>query len=332
MTRQASTLLVRRAVVRACAATTILVALFGCSSTRSGGSNGSGSSFGNAPVSANAGQGSGSGAGNGLTGSGGGGASCSTLGAVRSCCGSGTQTCSGQVEFASWGPCLSRVGVVLSCADTCAQSEFGCANTPRPDGGSGCAPGEFGPGCDGGGPPPPSLCSDKSINTEPEILAAYSPASGQSVGQQGEIKAWITDEAPAIIGAGEQVDPSNGLITAPGDRASTAPDGYLWEPALYIAPATAERGGQPHFPTFIRGWYNNIMPAAGMKPMKGTGIEGPAIESPPAGTVLSDKFNSEDIWEVGDLGLAPGVYQGEFVIHDGDLDRAIGCVTIVIAP
>jgi hypothetical protein len=56
------------------------------------------------------------------------------------------------------------------------------------------------------------------------------------------------------------------------------------------------------------------------------------MDPPPAGARLSDKFNSEDIWDVSTLGLAPGTYTGEFVIHDGDTDRAVGCVTIVIAP
>src|SRR5262249_42369416 len=46
---------------------------------------------------------------------------------TRSCCITGTQTCSGG-EFGAWGPCLDRNGATLSC----------------------CIPGEFGPACDGG--------------------------------------------------------------------------------------------------------------------------------------------------------------------------------------
>jgi hypothetical protein len=174
------------------------------------------------------------------------------------------------------------------------------------------------------------LCSYRTINNEPEILAAYSPANGQSVGQNGQIKVWISDEAAAIIAPNEGVDPSTGLITSPGDRSAKAPDGYLWEPALYIAPETAESGGTPHFPQAIKGWYNNHAPLNGGKPAKGAGAQIPGIEAPPPGTSLTEKFSSEDIWDVSELGLAPGTYLAEFVIHDGDVDRAVGCITIVI--
>jgi hypothetical protein len=39
---------------------------------------------------------------------------------------------------------------------------------------------------------------------------------------------------------------------------------------------------------------------------------------------------AEYVWNVNSLGLSPGTYDAEFVIHDGDKDRGIGCVTIVI--
>jgi hypothetical protein len=60
------------------------------------------------------------------------------------------------------------------------------------------------------------------------------------------------------------------------------------------------------------------------------GTPGAAIDPPPTGTPLKDKYSTELIWNVSALGLAPGTYVGEFVILDGDLDRAIGCVTITI--
>ena len=50
----------------------------------------------------------------------------------------------------------------------------------------------------------------------------------------------------------------------------------------------------------------------------------------PAGSVSSQAYTGEDIWDVSSLGLAPGTYIAEFVIHDGDRDRGVGCVTIVI--
>ena len=149
-------------------------------------------------------------------------------------------------------------------------------------------------------------------------------------GPNGQIKVWITDERAPIIAPNEQVDGTTGKITMPGDRTAKAPDGYLWEPALYIAPQTAENGGTPHFPQWIKGWYNNMLPPAGGRPPAGTGAQVPGIDPPPAGSPPSLQYDAEDIWDVSALGLRPGTYLGEFVIHDGDRDRAIGCVTIVI--
>jgi len=341
--------LVRRSCVRGCGLLVVFVALVGCSSTHTSSSNsGTKSPFGNAGSGATLGKTQTHATSTAPTGIGYEG--CTTIGMTRACCTTGMQTCSGASEFANWGPCLDANGVVLQCGgggnDTCLNAEFGCSTSTPRDGGTGdhCAPGEFGPGCSGGPPPPPgppppgpppppgSLCADATVNNEPEILAAYAPASGQTVGENGQIKVWVTDEAAALIGPGEQVDPATGEITVPGDHVSRAPDGFLWEPALYIAPATAERGGAPHFPRYIGGWYDSVPLVGGRKPAKGTGSQGPAIQSPPAGTVLSEKFNTEYVWNVSDLGLAPGTYDGEFIILDGDLNRAVGCVTIVITP
>jgi len=52
--------------------------------------------------------------------------------------------------------------------------------------------------------------------------------------------------------------------------------------------------------------------------------------SPPAGSVLAEKYTAEFVWNVNTLGLAAGTYIAEFVIHDGDRDRGVGCVTIII--
>lgn len=314
----------------------LLLALAGCSARHDGSTTGSagrtsfdnpnhgssGDQTGTGPSAANGGHGS-------ITSN----SACSKPGATRICCGSGVETCEGTAEFMSWGPCLDHGGKTLSCPHSCADDEFGhCDAGTIYDGGARCGEGEFAIPCDAGTPPPPSLCTNRMINNEPEILAGYSPANGQSVTQDGEIKVWITDEAAAMISANEQIDPSTGLITTPGDRTATAKDGYLWEPALYIAPETAENGGTPHFPKYIRGWYNNVPSNAPPKPGKNAGTSGAAIETPPAGIRLSERFNSEDVWEVSDLGLAPGTYQAEFVIHDGDTDRGVGCVTITVEP
>lgn len=255
---------------------------------------------------------------------------CTTPGATRSCCGSGIETCTGGAEFAFWGPCTDTKGVPLVSCNVCGPgNEFGPGCDAGVDSGPKCGPGEFGPGCDAG---MPKLCTDESVSNEPEILAGYAPASGQTVSANGQIKVWINDENAAYLAPNEQVDPKTGLITSPGDRTAKAPDGYLWEPALYIAPQTAENGGMPHFPQAIKGWYNNMPPPGGGRPPAGTSVQVPGMDPPPAGTQLPEKYTTEQIWDVNALGLPPGTYIAEFVIHDGDKDRAVGCITIVIQP
>lgn len=171
----------------------------------------------------------------------------------------------------------------------------------------------------------PSLCNDRSVNREPEILVGYSPASGETVGKDGQIKVWVNDEGAPHIAPGEQVSVDTGQITTPGDRTAKAPDGYLWEPALYIAPQTAETGGTPHFPTLIKGSYNNDPPS------RGAGTSGPPIDPYPAGTTRGEMpYEAEFIWDVNSLGLSAGTYQAEFMIRDGDAERGVGCVSITI--
>ncbi len=259
-----------------------------------------GCSHGGGGASSNGANGNGNG-----TGSGGSDAtmSCNMPGATRACCGSGTQTCAGQ-EFPTWGPCLGADGTTLTCGQgTCQSGEFSQ--------------------CDGGTPPMPALCMAGGVNNEPEILVGYAPANGQTVGAGGQVKVWVNDEGAPIIAPGEKIDPTTGAILLPGDRTAKAPDGFLWEPALYIAPQTAENGGTPHFPDFIRGDYNNTT-------TKGAGTHAGGMEPPPAGSVLVEKYTAEMVWNVDALGLAVGTYIAEFVIHDGDRDRGVGCVTITI--
>jgi hypothetical protein len=161
------------------------------------------------------------------------------------------------------------------------------------------------------------------VNNEPEILVGFEPALGQWVGAGGQIKVWVNDENAPIIAPGEVVNPTTGAITTPGDRTARADDGFLWEPALYIAPQSAENGGTPHFPTAIKGSYNNT-------PFRGVGDLVAGMDPVPGGALLFEDFTAEDIWDVNSLGLSPGTYLGEFVIHDGDRDRGVGCVNIII--
>jgi hypothetical protein len=266
---------------------------------------------------------------------------CSVEGATRPCCETGRQTCSGTVEFRMWGECLDSNGKRITCSsggpNDCSTDEFQqvCdGGVPPPPPPSSCDDNEFGPNCKHD---MPELCTDEDINNEPEILVGYSPAMGESVAENGQIKVWINDERPEFIAEGEEIDPNTGEIITPGDRTAKADDGYLWEPALYIAPQTAESGGTPHFPQYIKGWYNNAArPSGGIRGGRrsGTpigGVEVPGMDPVPPGQRLTEDYSTEVIWDVGALGLAPGTYIGEFVIHDGDHDRAIGCVTITIS-
>jgi hypothetical protein len=175
---------------------------------------------------------------------------------------------------------------------------------------------------------PQMLCTPGGANDEPEILVGFAPATGGHVAANGQIKVWVNDECPPAIAPGEQVDPATGMITTIGDRMAVAADGYLWEPALYIAPATAEHGGQPHFPTRILGTF-----ADGPTSHSGCAsraLNSMGIEPVPPGTSASSMFTAEFVWDVSSLGLAPGSYEAEFVIHDGDRDRGVGCIPFTI--
>ncbi len=183
------------------------------------------------------------------------------------------------------------------------------------------------------------LCKQGGDNDESYIISGYSPSLGQTVGQSGQIKVWVTDEDAPFIAPGQQVNTSTGAVSAgSGTLTAKAPDNYLWEPSLYIAPNTEESGGAPHFPNFIKGTYNNNPPTSSTK-----AIQGAPIDPIPAGTVptlppsfLTQLINSfpqitaEYIWNVSSLALSTGTYQAEFVIHDGDVNLGVGCVSIQI--
>jgi hypothetical protein len=168
------------------------------------------------------------------------------------------------------------------------------------------------------------VCSDQTVNTEPGILVGYSPATGQTVGKTGQIKVWVCDENSPFIAPGEVVDNTTGAITTPGNRTALAADGLLYEPALFIAPQSPTNGGTPLFPQWIKGSYNNNPPT------RGTFTGGAPMDPPPAGINLAAMYTGEFIWDVSKLGLGPGSYTAVFSVHDGDKDRAIGCVNIVI--
>ncbi len=187
-------------------------------------------------------------------------------------------------------------------------------------------------------------CSKSDFNTEDEILVGSDPAPGTST--SSKIRVWVTDEAPNRIAPNEVVSPSTGEITTIGDRNAkdTDTDGegnYLWEPTIYVAPAigapptkpfcNAKMGScTPYFPNIIKGEYNSDPEKSSSK------TKGPAIDAdwinfkngPGAGDLL--EHSSEYIWDVTTFGLAPGTYWAQFVIHDGDDNLGISCITIQI--
>lgn len=220
-------------------------------------------------------------------------------------------------EFPIWGPCLDNLGGPAICLFDAGPPA--CGNISE------------GPqmacdaGVDGGPPPPPPDMCNFAVNTEPEILVGYEPAMGQTVGQTGQIKVWVNDEHAPFVAPGEMVNNTTGAVTAPGNRTATAMDGLLWEPALYIAPQSPTNGGTPFFPQWIKGTYNNNPPNHKLFTV------GAPIDPAPPGTSFSLTYSAEFIWDVSALGLGPETYTAVFSVHDGDGDRAVVCITIVIS-
>jgi hypothetical protein len=185
------------------------------------------------------------------------------------------------------------------------------------------------------------LCQPGGANDEPGIISATSPASGQTVSATGQIKVWVDDEGAPIIAQGETTN-SDGSIANKGNQTQLAPDNYLFEPAVYIDSATAESGGSPFFPDYIKGQYNNDPndTSAGFARNSNNIVTGAAIDTPPAGASTAgcifgsnffpNCYKAEYIWNVSSLGLSAGTHRAEFVIHDGDFNRGVGCVNIQV--
>ena len=170
-----------------------------------------------------------------------------------------------------------------------------------------------------------NLCQAGGVNNEPEILVGYSPAAGETISQTGQIKVWVNDEGAPFVAPNEQVNLTTGEVTLHGDTTAKAPDNFLYEPALYIAPNTADSANPaPHFPDFVKGQFNNN------PPKRDDGIKGAPIDPVPAGSKNDLEYTAEYIWNVASLGLSPGSHEAQFVIHDGDRDRGIGCISIQI--
>lgn len=166
-------------------------------------------------------------------------------------------------------------------------------------------------------PPVAGLCNKGGVNNHPEIFVAFSPKHARGVATTGQIKVWLNDNLPIKIAPAENVVRGSGAIRKAGDRTAKAPDGYLWEPAIYIFPNTADANGTPYFPNLIRGSFNNGSPRVSY----GSDQLPPEAKAPlPHSLQL--------VWNVKDIGLTPGTYQVQFVVHDGAEGRGIKCITL----
>lgn len=181
-------------------------------------------------------------------------------------------------------------------------------------------------------------CEANPFNEEPEIVFASDPAFGGVAQASGQIRIWVWDDdgTGGSVSDGTTVDPTTGLITTPGNRTAADKNGYLWEPSIYITKLTSpdqqgpyagdkENGGQPYFPTAIKG-------VANQRP-SGDKLTSAPID-PPVNIIVDragkDWNFSEFIWDINSLGLTLGYYRAQIILHDGDKDLAINCTTIQI--
>ena len=190
--------------------------------------------------------------------------------------------------------------------------------------------------------PKVNTCAESNFNREPYIFIASDPLPGGIAVPGGRIRVWVDDGNGGSVSEGEIINKDTGQIITPGDRSATDGKGqgyYRWEPALYITPLTspdqpgpyagdAENGGQPYFPSFVRGRVvytdSNTTRFLSLPP----------IESPVGFEVPRSKDHggnqAQFILEVNSLGLTPGFYRAQIVVHDGDGDLALNCITIQI--
>ena len=167
-------------------------------------------------------------------------------------------------------------------------------------------------------PPITSLCTKGGANKHPEALIAYTPYQSQAVSSQGQIRLWVSDTKPPYISPNEVITKADGSVKTPGIRDAPAPNGYLWEPQLYVFPQTVDVNGKPYFPSFVHGEYNNVTMI---------GISYGADITPP-NALPTGPFTVEFVWNVSDIGLTDGEYEIEFVAQDGNQQLGVRCINI----
>ena len=167
-------------------------------------------------------------------------------------------------------------------------------------------------------PPISSLCNKGGANKHPEALVGYSPQQAYAISTNDQIKLWVSDSQPPFISPNEVINRSAGDVKTPGDRNATAPDGYKWEPQLYVFPQTVDKNGQPYYPDFVHGNYNTTL------------VEGVSYGSDnlPPNSLPLGKFTAEFVWNVKSIGLTDNDYQIQFVAHDGNKQLGVKCINL----
>jgi len=168
-------------------------------------------------------------------------------------------------------------------------------------------------------PPTTSLCTKGGANVHPEALVAYSPEQATAISTKGQIKLWVSDTKQPYIAPNEQITKYTGVVKTPGDRTATAPDGYKWEPQLYVFPKTVEKTGQPYYPALVQGDYYN-----------GTANVSYGSDQLPSYALPLSNYTVEFTWYVQDIGLTDNDYQIEFVVHDGNQKLGVKCMSLRI--
>jgi hypothetical protein len=191
-------------------------------------------------------------------------------------------------------------------------------------------------------PPAANACLHYKLNDEADIFVGSDPPPGGAAVPGGLVRVWVDDGNGGSVAEGEKIDASTGRITTAGDRRGSDGAGagyYLWEPAIYLTKLTSpdqpppysgdvENGGTPMFPQIVKGKVNyadgdseDFMPL-------------PPVD-PPGGFDTRKRRGhggnmAQFIWEVNSLGLSTGYYRAQIIVHDGDGDLAMNCITIQI--
>lgn len=168
-------------------------------------------------------------------------------------------------------------------------------------------------------PPATDSCKQGGKNARPEIIVGTYPAHGDAISVKDKIKVWVNTETPPIIANGELVNRNSGIIKKPGNREEKAPDGLFVEPSLYIFPQSADAGGQPYFPSTIKGDFKSSTGSASLAY---------GIERIPGNPQLKHRYTAQFSWNAKDIGMLAGSYQIQIAVMDGESKHGIVCMNI----